>query len=395
MKLTKKQAQQFLLYRHGLIGKPTFKCKDGCVEFIQRVSCIQYDPVDVCGRNADIVLHSRVADYKKEYLDTLLYHDRKLIDCFDKNLSISHIENFPILRNERLNGSEAGAYKYFATDSVMEVMPHIRQLIKERGYISSKEVDTGEKITWMWGHQTSLSRAALEYMYFLGELIIHHKNGTNKSYALTQNHVPAEILNAPMPFSSEEERLAWHVKRRIRGVGFLWNKASDAFLGLKLKSDLRRTAYTELLKNDEIFEIDVEGLNDSLYACKSEKDDLESFLSTSPIEIHATRTEFIAPLDSLMWDRKLIHALFGFEYKWEIYTPKVKRKYGAYTLPILHQGEFIGRVDASRNSKELTINNIWMENNLPFNGELKTAIDICIERFSKFNNCETVNYKIT
>ena len=31
-------------------------------------------------------------------------------------------------------------------------------------------------------------------------------------------------------------------------------------------------------------------------------------------------TELIAPLDCLMWDRRLIEALFGFAYKWEIYT---------------------------------------------------------------------------
>ena len=394
IKLTKRQAQQFLLSRHGLIGKPIFKGKDGCVAFVQRVSCIQYDPVDVCGRNADIVLNSRVEDYKKEYLDTLLYQDRKLIDCFDKNMAISHIDNFPILRNERINSGDAGAYEHFVTDAVMGVMPQIRQLIKERGYISSQEVDVGEKITWFWGHQTSLPRAALEYMYFLGELIIHHKNGTNKSYALTQDHIDAEILNAATPFSNEKERLAWHVKRRISGVGMLWNKASDAYLGLRLKSAQREIAYAELLKNDDIFEIAVEGLNVPLYICKSEKSDLESCMSISQKEMHnTTRTEFIAPLDSLMWDRKLIHALFGFEYKWEIYTPKVKRKYGAYTLPILHQGEFIGRVDFSRNGKELVINNIWMESGLSFTGELKTAINTCTERFAKFNNCETINYK--
>ena len=393
MKLTKEQARKFLLSRHGLAGKHVFKGKDGCMSFIRRVCCVQYDPVDVCGRNADIVLNSRVEDYKKEYLNALLYKDRKLIDCFDKNLAITPIENFPVLRNERLNSGDAGAYERNVTDAVRGAMPHIRQLIKERGHISSKEVDIGEKIPWFWGHQTSLPRAALEYMYFLGELIIHHKKGTNKSYALTEDHIPAEILNMPMPFANEEERLAWHVKRRIGGVGMLWNKASDAFLGLRLKSAQRELAFEKLLKDGEIFEITVEGLKAPFYVREDEREILKSVLSAPPKDApEASRTEFLAPLDSLMWDRRLIHALFDFEYKWEIYIPKVKRKYGAYTLPILHQGQFVGRIDASRKGKELVLNNIWMENGLSLSGEVKAAIEACVERFAAFNGCERVNY---
>ena len=395
MKLTKKQAQKFLLNRHGLAGAPIFKGKDGCLAFFRRVCCVQYDPVDVCGRNADIVLHSRVEGYDKALLDTLLYQDRALIDCFDKNLAIAPIEDFTALRHERLSSGEAGAYEHFVTDAVRGMVPQIRQLIAERGYISSKEVDTGEKITWMWGHQTSLPRAVLEYMYFRGELIVHHKKGTNKRYGLTRDLVPAKILEAPLPFNSEEERLAWHVKRRISGVGMLWNKAGDAYLGLRLKAAQRAVAFAKLQKNREIFEVAVEGLKDPLYILEGEREALETVLSKTQKDVHnGDRTEFIAPLDSLMWDRKLISTLFDFEYKWEIYTPKVKRKFGAYTLPILHQGEFVGRVDAARRGKQLVINNIWMEDGFQLSGEIKTAVEACLERFAVFNGCEAVDYYV-
>ena len=37
------------------------------------------------------------------------------------------------------------------------------------------------------------------------------------------------------------------------------------------------------------------------------------------------RMEFLGPLDNALWDRRLIEALFDFQYKWEIYTPKVQR----------------------------------------------------------------------
>ena len=97
-------------------------------------------------------------------------------------------------------------------------------------------------------------------------------------------------------------------------------------------------------------------------------------------------SQFIAPLDSLMWDRKLIAALFGFQYKWEIYTPQTKRNYGPYTLPILHGDALIGRIDAARKDNRLVVNNIWMQDGKPPKGRIKNNIDDCLQRFSIFNN---------
>ena len=47
------------------------------------------------------------------------------------------------------------------------------------------------------------------------------------------------------------------------------------------------------------------------------------------------RVRFLAPLDNLLWDRRLVEAIFGFEYRWEVYVPAEKRKYGYYVLPVM------------------------------------------------------------
>jgi len=381
MRLTKVQARRFLLHCHGLLGEHIFHGKDGIMTFFGRTGCIQYDPVNVCGKNADIVLHSRIGGYEKSHLDELLYKDRVLIDYFDKNLCILPIEVFPVFLQEKLSGGYAEAYARQGGEAVRQIEPLIRQLIDERGHISAREVNIDKNVDWFWGVPTSLPRAALETMYFRGEFIIHHKTGTNKSYAFTKDHVPADILGAPMPYNTEEERLAWHVKRRIAAVGMLWNKAGDAWLGLRLKASERAVAFAKLLTDGEIFEVSVDGIG-SLYICESDREILEYVLSQ---EVFAPRTEFIAPLDNLIWDRKLIAALFNFQYKWEIYTPADKRIYGAYTLPILHGDALVGRIDAARRAKELVVNNIWMEDGKLPASELKTAIEDCVRRFAEFN----------
>ena len=38
--------------------------------------------------------------------------------------------------------------------------------------------------------------------------------------------------------------------------------------------------------------------------------------------------------------------MFDFDYRIECYTPEAKRKYGYFTLPMLHRGALVGRVDA-------------------------------------------------
>jgi uncharacterized protein YcaQ len=108
------------------------------------------------------------------------------------------------------------------------------------------------------------------------------------------------------------------------------------------------------------------------------------------------RCEFIAPLDSFIWDRKLIKALFGFEYTWEIYTPAVKRKYGSYVLPILYGESLIGRIETvcERKTKTLVVKNIWYEDGVKQTKAIKSAIDACLKRFAAFNDCELKAKKV-
>jgi uncharacterized protein YcaQ len=387
--LTNRQARQFILLKQGLLGAYRYVGKQGVLDFIRQTGCIQFDPVDICGRNADIILHARVPDYSKSMLDELLYQDRSLIDYFDKNLSIFPVEVLPAMLYSRLGGGYAEASDRRGGDAVKQAEPLIRRLIEERGHISASEVDIDETIEWSWGIMTSLPRAALESMYFRGELMVHHKSGTNKSYAFLKDHVPADILSAALPFSKEDERIAWHVKRRIGAVGLLWNKASDAWLGLNLKAAGRSAAFETLIDNGEILEATVEGLKEPVYIRADDKATLDLVLQGQKF---VPRTELIAPLDSLMWDRKLIKALFGFGYTWEIYTPAAKRKYGAYVLPILNAERFIGRIEAVRDRKTRTmlIKNLWLEDGVKQTKTLLSAINSCIERFARFNGCNTM-----
>jgi uncharacterized protein YcaQ len=79
--------------------------------------------------------------------------------------------------------------------------------------------------------------------------------------------------------------------------------------------------------------------------------------------IAAKGTTLLSPFDSLLWHRDRVKRLFGFDYTIEVYVPGHKRKHGYYSLPILHDGQLIGRVDAKnhREEKRLEVKHVHFE----------------------------------
>ena len=69
--ITKRQAGQFILLKQGLLGTYKFVGKNGAYDYVRQAGCIQYDPVDVCGKNAELTLQSRVKGFKKQMLQDI------------------------------------------------------------------------------------------------------------------------------------------------------------------------------------------------------------------------------------------------------------------------------------------------------------------------------------
>ncbi len=381
MKMSKEQARRFIMLYHGLLGDYKFNGKNGVLNYINYITALQYDPIDVCGKNAEIVLNSRVKDFKKSMLFDLLYKDRELIDYFDKCLCIFAQNDFPYLKNRMM-------YYYKSEMSHEKIIPicnEIKQIIGEQGAVCSKDLNFNKKVDWFW-NDTKLSRAALEYLYYICELGISYKKGTIKYYDLIEHCLKNPLNLQEFKFESDRDRLKWQIYRRIKAVGFMWNKASDVWLNIELNSQSRSSIIEELLKTEQILEIEVENVTKKFYIPSTSKDFLENVISDKK---YKKRCEFIAPLDSLMWDRKLIKEIFDFDYKWEIYTPKEKRLFGYYILPIVYGFNFIGRIEiiCDRKNNKMTVQNIWIEDNIKQTKSMEIAIEKAVVRFAKFNEC--------
>jgi uncharacterized protein len=391
IQLTNRQARQFLLLKHGLLDEYKFSGKQGVLDFARQVGCIQYDPIDVCGKNAELVLQSRIKGFTKGMLSDLLYVDRSLVDFPDKNLAIIPVKDWPYFERYR-QAARQHAQRY---PEMVALTAQVRAHIQNHGPLSSDDLKLDGDFSWRsaihWSSGNNSTRSVLEQMYSTGELIIHHKKGTRKYYDFAKKYIQPNLLNESEPLEDELEHYKWRVLRRIGAVGLLWNRASDAWLNIwGMKAAQRKEVFRQLLHEARIVTVAVEQMKDVLYCLAEDLPLIEAVLQNQEPKL---RCELIAPLDNLIWDRKLINELFDFDYTWEIYTPAIKRKFGHYVLPLLYGESFIGRVEiiAERKTGTLIVKNVWYENGVKQTTQLRTALNSCFQKFAEFNGCETIS----
>ncbi len=389
--ITKKQARRYLLAHQGLWPPYKLEGKAGILDHIRHVGCIQFDPLNIVGRNPELVLQARVSGFQPVMLQELLYKDRKLLDGWDKNMSIYSVEDWPYFHRRR---EAAKRNPGRSPEPVRSILPQVRQALEEHGPLSSIDLDFNQTVDWSWA-PTRLARAALESMYWGGELVVHHKVNTRKVYDLTSRHLPEDLLSASDPNETEEQFHDWYVHRRIGGVGLLWDKSGDAWLGMPgIKSKERKAALSRLLKQGKVIEVGVDGIKLPLYMRSEDEMLLNKTLdSRTPL----SRSAIIAPLDNLLWDRRFVAGLFGFTYIWEVYKPVAERRYGYYVLPILYGDRFVARFEPGQDKKNgtLIIKKWWWELGVKQSERMHNDLIQCFGQFLNFLGADNLRIENT
>src|SRR4249919_3728520 len=94
-------ARRFLVTRHLLAPPRALPAEPQSVlTAVERLGLLQFDPLEVPGaRNHDLVLHARVAGYRRDWCEQWLYGpDRRLIELYNKSLNMVPIEELPHYR---------------------------------------------------------------------------------------------------------------------------------------------------------------------------------------------------------------------------------------------------------------------------------------------------------
>ena len=348
MKWTNEQARRYLINYHFLHQQAS-----SIQDVMDRLHTIQYDPLNVVGTNPELVLQARVDGFQAEDLDRELYQNRWLIDGWDKQMSIYKTEDFlklEPLRDARAAMELSGLNRYLG----MDIEPYIDEIIerfRSSGPLFSRDIQLGESLSHKWG-RTKPSSATIDYLFHKGILGVSTRQRSHKQYDLLERLIPS--LSTHQHIWDTDEFIDWYLLRRVHNAGLCWNKSSDLYGGLFLRKKTDRTIhFKRLVDQGRIKEVEIEGLSDICYIPA----DIPLLSDDIP-----DRMTFLAPLDNLNWDRSLMEELFGFYYRWEVYTPVKKRQYGYYVLPILYQDQLIGRIEFDHfKGGQLVVKHVWWE----------------------------------
>lgn len=413
IQISLEEARNYMISYHNLDGSRSLQGESGVLDYVKKVGCLQYDPLNVVGRNPDLVLQSRIKDYNSDLLNELLYQDRTLIDGWDKMMAIYETIAYPYFKRIRDEKEKEMKYVLERRGSIkaLDYMDDIRKMIEESGPLQSNKVAIGEGTSNSWGHK-KLSSATLDFMFQIGELGIYSKRNTQKIYDLNNRLLPHEIFYASEPFENEVDFYKWYVKRRIGGVGLLWNKSGGGWLGYFISNKkLRDVIIPDLVNEGELLAINVEGIKEPFYIRSEDEAYLYEKYSNQDKRMNQDKrinqgkkmnqdnqiskeARFLAPLDNMLWDRDLIKKIFHFDYSWEVYVPESKRKYGYYVLPVLYGNQLVGRFEPElqRNNEPLKIKHWWWEKDIIVTEEMKTAIIKEFKIFSKYLGAEEIEF---
>jgi len=342
-------ARRFLALRHllapprALPGEP-----ESVMAVVDRLGSLQFDPLEVAGRNHDLVLQARISGYRRDLTDELLYGRRLLFESYNKSLNLLPTRELPYYRIAWETGARGRAGRLLADQAPLA--EKVLGLIEANGPQSSTDFERGEAIDWWWG-PTAAARAVLEALAVSGRLGLARREGNRRYYDLVERLFPADLLAIRVP---EREQLRHKLLSRYRAHGLLGAAGSgELWLGIG-PAVLRARLRAELVDRGELAPVSVEGLKGQRFVVEDELPLLAQAGRELATESRAgdprpgdavPGCSFLAPLDPLMWDRDALQPLYGFAYRWEVYTPAAARRWGYYVLPILFGDRLVGRIE--------------------------------------------------
>lgn len=297
---------------------------------LDHLGFVQIDPINVCGRMQDHILRHRVAGYREGDLTACLQapgerfaFEHHLPDS--SNLAALPLNAWPHLqRSMQARTRSDSSWSGRLTPAEKKLATELLVRMTAEGPLCSQDIQSQRKAKAHAWDSTTIAKSTLQKLFFHGLVLIARREANRRYYDLPEHVLPASILNAPIP--NEVETFHWLTLLKLRQRRLAVLKAAE----------LRVIA-------DDIIPIAVEDASvPRLYILR---DDVETLDRAASAAETTTKPLLLAPLDPIIYDRRLAEGLWNFDYRWEVYVPPHKRVRGYYALPLLHGNRFIGHAD--------------------------------------------------
>ncbi len=350
-------------------------------ETIRALSSVQLDSITAVERSHRIVLGSRVGAYPRQTVSRLLAGGR-VFEFWAHLACLIPVEDWPLYRAWMTPEHVLDAWRRDALGRYPELADEVRAAIRERGPLTSRDFEGRGGGDGMWNWKPA--KMVLEALWNLGEVVIAGRvSGFQRLYDLPVRVLPREVLDAPVP--DQETRLRELVRRAVLARGALTDSGvANHWHMLRLYGGAARIkpVADELVAAGVLERLAVE-------------DDGASVLVPAGAALDPPRPSaavLLSPFDNLLWDRRFVRRVFGFDHVMEIYKRAPERRYGYYVLPFLWRDRIVGRADLKSDRAEgtLLVNAFHLEPGVRRSAALDEAFSRALDRLRRTVGLERV-----
>jgi uncharacterized protein YcaQ len=310
---------------------------------------IQMDPTSVVARTEQLVLFSRLGPrFDVAELERLLWRDRALFEYWVHIVSIADLPLHRVSMHRYPHGDlteRRRAREWLADDQAF--VRYVLAELRRRGPLLARELEDRASERWRRGGWTGHSGSVpelLDILWSQGRVMIVGREGQQRLWDIASRSLPPVRRRPSAAMATElvDRQLKARGLERLDRLGYLFDGEMPG----------RERALGRHLQNGLIVDIDVDGLRGRWVAHRD-------LLDTG----FRGRTVALSPFDDLVSDRDRTERLFDMRFRLEIYTPKAKREFGYFVLPILRGDRLVGRIDPvfDRRTRVLRINAIHMQ----------------------------------
>ena len=307
---------------------------------------LQIDSINVLDRAHYLTVWSRFGPYDRRALDRLVYRRRVLFEYWAHAACLVPATHLKWWRRAMLDYHPRHTGWHRLLKRHPSLIAAIESEMRARGPLANADFKRERGRSggwWSWKPATH----ALHHLWMSGRTLIDSRVHFQKRFDLAERVLPRVVDLVPP--STEEFRL-WWFRRSLHAMGAA--TAADLRMYLtfpRIGVAARKDTLESMLRSGEVVGIEVEGERERWLALA---EDLPELAKAARQRTAARGTTLLSPFDSFLWHRERARRLFGFDYRIEVYTPGPKRIHGYYTLPIFHEGQLIGRLDAKHHRAE-------------------------------------------
>jgi uncharacterized protein YcaQ len=337
--LSLEDARRVALAAQGLRGAHV--TKGGVAAMLRRLGAVQLDTISVLARSHELVAYARLGAVGRKRVEQAYWGPKsETFEYWSHAACVVPLEDWPAYafkRRERLAKGKRWHVLEEHDKSCNEVLARLRG----EGRLTANELGGAKNggPWWDW----SETKIAAEWLLDIGELVCRERRGFARVYDLAERAIPTELLHQDW---SDEECAARLVAAAGRSMGVATEADLAKYHGLS-----RRLVRT-VLPPSGLTEVSVAGWAPPAYADPGA-------LSAVGTRLRG-RSVLLSPFDSLIWYRERVERLFGLRHRLEAYTPKEKRMYGYFAMPVLDGTRIVGLVDPGRRGEVLVAKQVTL-----------------------------------